>query len=1104
MLNSDHIWKIIKNHFEKRGSSYIQLDSYNYFINNTIYNIIYQEPNIEVIVKNIKYIFEFENPYFSKPEIIEEDRKVRIISPNEARNRDLTYSSSFCVDIKETIIEEGKEDIVNNYNRIGLCKIPIMVGSCLCVLNKKSKSESILLGECGFDCMGYFIIKGKERVIVSQQRGNYNQIYVYNFNQSKANNKYKYISEIRSMSEETGHSVLVQAKMSVDNKTITFSLPYISKQIPAGIIFKSLGYMEDSQIISLISLGNNNSIKKYIKYILRDSFFIKTQEEALEYIGKCSVHNIQKDKRIQYALQVVKTELFPHLGITSTNIEKALLCGKLVNKLIYTNIGVRKVDDRDNISNKRVETVGVLLGDLFRTLLKRFIKTLEIQLQKRPDIIWLITKINTITNGIKHCFATGNWGVQKNAYIRTGVSQILSRLTYGATLSHLRRIVIPIGKEGKNAKIRQIHPSQYGFQCPLETPEGQTAGIVTNFTNFALVSNQESTIIVRENIMNSTHLINIDEEKPLEFYEDKIIVFLNGILIGITINSFNLVNDIYTYKLKGILSHNVSVYYDEIDNEIRIYCDSGRMLRPLFVVKNNQLQIKEEDNFCWETLIKKDVIRYIDSNEAENSVIAMYQKNMINTDIEYKYCEIHPSTMLGVMASMIPFPEHSPAPRNTFQSAMGKQAMGIYAQNYKIRSDTIVHVLDYVQKPLVSTKPSEYLGFNDMPSGINAIVAILCCSGFNQEDSIIINKNSIDRGLFRAFSYRTIINEERKYKTYNYDLIKLPSSENRKTSYNYNLLDSNGIVEVGVTVKKKDVIIGKVNVKNNKDGTFTYKDTSTIIKQGEEGVVDRVIVSTSTDGYKVVKVVIRKIRIPEVGDKFASRAAQKGTVGRVMNQIDMPFNCDGIVPDIILNPHAIPSRMTLNQLMECLLGKVCINEGSFGDATPFGENSINIVSKISERLFKSGFERNGFETLTNGMTGEPLEAQVFMGPTYYQRLKHMVADKIHSRSMGNVTTLTRQPMEGRSRDGGLRLGEMERDCLIVHGSSRFLKERLFDMSDPYKIILCVCGNITTNMNKCNICNSDNLKKCNIPYAAKLVMQELMAVGIKVNLIPTTE
>ena len=407
------------------------------------------------------------------------------------------------------------------------------------------------------------------------------------------------------------------------------------------------------------------------------------------------------------------SEIFPHLGICDSDIDKALFLGHMIKKLLLTKLQVRTPDDRDNLANKRIETCGVLCTDLFRTLFKKFIGTIKLQLDKkksRMEVISIINKLNTITTGLKHSFATGNWGVQKNAYIRTGVSQVMSRMTYGATLSHMRRIVIPIGKEGKNSQIRQIHSSQFGFICPHETPEGQPAGIVLNFSLLSRVSKKIPTVIVKEVLEKSK---NIKKTSSIEIEEIKNLahVFLNGIIIGMTEDPPSLVDEIHKYRRLRCLDYDVSITYDMVDDEVRIFSDSGRASRPLFTVGENGLNIKKKDGYKWKSLIKKGLIEYIDCSEIENSVVAM-DKDCL-TKWKNDYMEIHPSMMLGVMGSIIPFPDHSPSPRNCYQCSMGKQALGIYSLSYKTRTDTITHVLDYPQKPIVSTKPSQFMGFNE-------------------------------------------------------------------------------------------------------------------------------------------------------------------------------------------------------------------------------------------------------------------------------------------------------------------------------------------------------------------------------------------------------
>ena len=478
-LSENFKWNVIKSYFEKKGFIDHQITTFNDYINTGIQRVV-KECDIIVNQKDLKYTVNFGEVYIPTPKIIEEDRKVRLLYPLEARTKDLNYDSPIFVDIKETIEIDGQKPEINLHERIKIGRTPIMLRSEKCNLSSCSKKERILNGECEWDSGGYFIIKGKERVLVGQLRGIYNQPLVL---AQKSGEKYKYICDVRSMSEETGHSVLLQVKIGSDDRNIVFSLPYIKEVIPVGIVFKALGYLEDEEIADIIGDNENKDIQRYIRYIIRDSYFIKTQEEALRHIGQFSMHIIKEEKRKDYALQVVENELLPHMGITSTIKEKVYFLGNMVNKLLKTSIGLRTEDDRDNYSNKRVEMAGVLCCELFRTLFKRFTKNIEIQLERkkqRPDVLSIISRNTSITLGLKHAFACGSWGVQKNNYIRTGVSQVLSRMTFSASLSHLRRIIIPIGKEGKNTKIRQTHSSQIMYVCNSECFDPETPILLWN------------------------------------------------------------------------------------------------------------------------------------------------------------------------------------------------------------------------------------------------------------------------------------------------------------------------------------------------------------------------------------------------------------------------------------------------------------------------------------------------------------------------------------------------------------------------------------------------------------------------------------------------
>lgn len=1113
-----HIWKVFESYARVNSLVSTQIDSFNNFINFGMQEVVDQESTIALP----NYVVKFGQITLAPPQVIEEDRVLKSAWPNDARLRDLNYDSAILCDISETYIDRDEKKVVN-HPRIVIGRVPIMLRSSVCNLNQINQEDSFQYGECPNDPGGYFIVKGNERVLVGQMRAVYNHVFVL---RQKLGEKHKWIAETRSMSDETGHSILLRAMIGSDDRSVDFSLPYIKEPVPVGVVFKALGY-EDNDIVNLIGLDSAKALK-YIRYILRDSFFCSSKKEALLHISKYAMHVISEDKEENYAWQIVETETLPHLGVSGSVSEQACFLGRMIRRLLMTHIGERSEDDRDNFTNKRVEAAGTLMYDIFRNLFKKYTQFIKAQLEKRkqrPDIISIISRIKEITKGFHRCIATGNWGVQKNAsYVRTGVSQILDRMTYCSSLSHLRRVIIPTGKEGKNTAMRQIHGSSFGFVCPAETPEGQKIGVVLNYALLATTTKKIPKVNVKSVLERCKTIIQVDD-MVLENIKEYAMIFLNGSVVGFAQDAEDTVQELRKKRSLGLLEKEVSISYDVVDNDIQIFCDEGRFIRPLLTLTNNKLNITGEEKYKWNSLIRKGIIQYVDAAEIENCVIAMTKRDL---SIQYNdFCEIHPSVMLGIMAAMIPFPDHSQSPRNCYQSSMGKQALGIPTLAYNLRADTLLHVLHYPQRPLVCTKAAEIFKINDMPSGINAIVAIACYSGFNQEDSVMLNLSAIQRGLFCLTSYHTIDCCEKKRDTYSLEEICMPprnSDQNieqsqpgyfKRSNANYSLLDENGIIRprerfdskkgqwVGpaTVVKKGDVIVGKIVITGNKSTGESKIDASVIIQPGEEGVIDRVRVMITPNGYKLVKIVIRVTREPTLGDKLASRAAQKGTIGMVYRQEDMPFTLAGITPDIIINPLCMPSRMTINQLIETALGKACVISGTYGDATAFTTNSVNaadkVVNKVSEKITEYGFEAHGWETMCNGMTGEMMNARIFMGPTYYQRLKHMVDDKMHARAQGHVTMLTRQPLEGRSRDGGLRFGEMERDCMIAHGNSAMLKERLFLVSDPFQISVCKkCGIMTTGTKECQICKGDQISSCNFPYASKLLHQELTAMGLK--------
>jgi len=1196
MVTQEDSWAVISAYFAEKGLVRQQLDSFDEFIQNTMQELVDDScgdvrvtPEIQHVVgydvdeaeerehSGVRRVFEvlFGQVYLSKPTSVEVDGTVTNMFPHEARLRNMTYSAPLYVDVTmneyrqdpnanpEDEDGEGEEEGAVK-NQLGKCimtekapkeflgYVPIMLRSLFCVLSDKDDAQLADLGECIYDQGGYFIINGSEKVIVAQERMSNNHVYAF---KKKDPSKFSWVIETRSQVENStrptstlyiqmyhkgGQGGRGPQDNAVEGNQIRTTLPYIRTDVPIVVVFRALGYVADRDVIELVVYDlTDGEMMDIFRPSLEESFVIQRQDVALDFIGRRgSAKDVTKDDRIRYASGILQKEMLPHVGTeVGCEVKKCYFLGYAVHKLLMCKLGRASEDDRDHFGKKRVDLAGPLLGGLFRVLFRKLTKDVRRHLQRCLDEgrhfnIGAAIKSNHITDGLKYSLATGNWGDKGNS-AKAGVSQVLNRLAYASTLSHLRRMNTPLARTGKQAKPRQLHNSHWGMVCPAETPEGQAVGLVKNLALMAYITTGTAQVPVLE-FLEEFSTENLTDVLPSVIAEPNVSkIFVNGNWVGIHRDPRGLVEQCRSLRRLLDIDAEVSIVRDINESEVRIYTDAGRVCRPLFVVdereqrlvvkKNDIARLQDEENrLNWTDLLMNGIVEYVDTEEEETTMIAMEPKDLelgrskgrsegtfIST---YTHCEIHPAMILGICASIIPFPDHNQSPRNTYQSAMGKQAMGIYASNYQVRMDTMAHVLHYPQKPLCTTRAMEFLHFRELPSGVNCVVGIMIYTGYNQEDSLIMNQSAIDRGLFRSSYFRCYSDQEKSsgvggVGALTAETFERPMHDNCRGMKHgeYGKLDEDGLAQPGTRVSGDDILIGKtapLDVNSIMPSRYTKRDCSTAMKSTDNGLVDNVLVSTTKEGYRFTKVRIRNTRIPQIGDKFASRHGQKGTIGMCYRQEDMPFTAEGIVPDIIVNPHAIPSRMTIAQLIECLLGKVVVFQGVEGDATPFTDVTVQDISK---RLHAMGYQMHGNEAMYQGHTGRPLCARVFIGPTFYQRLKHLVDDKVHSRARGPVAMLTRQPLEGRSRDGGLRMGEMERDCLITHGCANFIRDRFFLNSDQYRIHICErCGLLAqSNLKKMTYecrtpgCVGLPYKICQveIPYACKLLFQELQAMAI---------
>ena len=1164
-------WVLIESYFKHKHLKQLvkhQLESYNYFVNNQIQQTI-EMFNPLIIVSEHDYIKEhnlhrleieitFENFSIYRPQIYENNGSTKIMFPQEARLRNFSYSSAMTIDlnIKYTVRNGENYKNVLNYQKkiknVHIGKLPIMLKSDLCVLNQYKHLDHNETGECYMDPGGYFIINGSEKTCISQERAAENQIYCYNI--EKNNNKWSWKAEMKCIPDwkcisPKQISLFIASRNNGYGNAIYLQIPRIKIPIPLFIIFRAFNIISDKEICELIILNiDNEHMKKMLislKASIIDANKYMTKETAIKFIVNNVIYtpmNMDKEtgskKKYDFAMEVLSNDIFPHC---KTETQKIYMLGYMTNILLQTSFGWLQESDRDSYMNKRIDLTGPLLNNLLRNYFNKLVKDMKKQIireintgswKSNDDYENIITKTNiykiikstTIEQGIKRALATGDFGIKQINSNKVGVAQVLNRLTYLSSLSHLRRVNTPIDKSGKLVPPRRLHNSTWGFLCPAETPEGQSIGVVKNIAYLAHITINSNSSGLYDYILPIVQSLD-DYKGTYKDLHEFAKVFINGSWVGITNDPKNVYGNLKEKKYKGIINIYTSIIFNSKLKEIRVCNDAGRITRPLLKVRNNKLlytnsiiQKIKDDELTWDDLIvgiklEDSIIEYVDSYEQNNAMIAMKETDLTNSNANnsnanniyhYSHCEIHPSTIFGILASCIPFPDSNQSPRNTYQSAMGKQAIGMYVTNYDNRMDKTAYVLTYPMRPLVETRIMNIIKLNNIPSGQQVIVAIASHTGYNQEDSLLFNKGSIDRGLFLATIYHTEKDEDKKLFGTEEIRCKPDKTKTKNIKFgNYDKLTSQGIMKENTLIEDRDIIIGKViPIKENKNDftkSVKFSDGSISHRTHEESYVDKNYIETNGDGYNFCKVRIRNFRKPVIGDKFSSRHGQKGTIGNIIPEEDMPFTANGLKPDIIINPHAIPSRMTIAQLKETLLGKVLIEMGLFGDGTSFGEFDI---SNIIEKLNDLGYESKGNELMYNALTGEQLTMNIFIGPAFYQRLKHMVNDKQHSRSIGPMVNLTRQPAEGRSRDGGLRFGEMERDCMISHGASRFTKGRIYDASDAFSVFVCnKCGLIASFNNKehihyCNTCgNRNDFKYVEIPYACKLMFQELITMNI---------
>jgi DNA-directed RNA polymerase subunit B len=1109
----DKYWPVMEAFFDQYGLVGQHLDSFNRFIREELQQVVDSVGKLTPKIEG--YTVELGEIAIDPPSVREADGSEHALYPNEARIRNLTYASKLHLEMTP-VRKEGSVSTRLETLRIYIGDMPIMLRSEKCLLHGMSDEQLIAQGEDPKDPGGYFIINGSERVLVTQEDLAPNRILIEEASKSSS---YTHIAKVFSTSRGFRAPVTIERKRSGE---LRVSFPSVPGKIPLAILLKSLGLESDKEIVDVIS--DDEEIRNELIVTIEQSAPINaardeeegsTRVNALDFIGKRVAVGQTKEYRLSRAEKVLDRYLLPHVGTEEdSRLQKAFYLGQMVERLLELVLSKRSADDKDHYANKRLKLSGDLLMSLFRVALYSLTRDIKYQLERtavrgRKPNIRTAVRADVITQRLKHALATGNWVGGK-----AGVSQLLDRTNYISSLSHLRRVVSPLSRSQPHFEARDLHSTHWGKICPNETPEGPNCGLVKNIAMMAYISVGTDEESIERALVKAevTSIGKIRGKRGAKGAD----VFLNGRLVGIHSAAQVLVKTIRQKRRAGEIDPQTNIAYYEDTHEVQVNCDAGRVRRPVIVVENGKSRLTEEHlrmvnegEWSFLDLLRNGIVEFIDAEEEENTLIAMYPEDIgPNTT----HMEIVPATILGISAALIPFPERNQSPRNVYMAGMAKQSVGVPASNFRFRADTRSHFFHYPQVPLVKTRAMDAIGYEERPAGQNFIVAILSFEGYNIEDALIMNKASIERGLGRSTFTRVYESEERKYPGGQEDRFEIPERSVRgyRASESYRNLGEDGIIETEVEVQGGDVLIGRTSPPRFLEEYSEFeiaspnrRETSVAVRHGESGVVDNVILTETIDGNRLVKVRVRDLRVPELGDKYASRHGQKGVIGYIVPQQDLPFTEDGVVPDLLINPHAIPSRMTIGQILEMVAGKAACMEGKQQDASPFsgvGEE------ELFEILRKHGLKHNGRETMYSGITGEKLKVDVFMGVIFYQKLHHMVADKIHARARGPVQILTRQPTEGRAREGGLRFGEMERDVLIGHGAAILLKGRLLDESDKSNMLVCEdCGLIGVyDRNKdqyyCPICGSSaKISSVVVSYAFKLLIQEMMSLGLATRL-----
>ncbi|GFP99206.1 DNA-directed RNA polymerase iii subunit rpc2 [Phtheirospermum japonicum] len=1059
--NAVNKFQLVPEFLKVRGLVKQHLDSFNYFVRTQIKKIV-QANDLVTSKLDPSIYLRYKDVRIGKPSFLI-DGVTEELTPQKCRLSDITYAAPIYVSIEYVTGSNNSKST-----------------------QTKDEEELANYGECPLDPGGYFVVKGTEKVILIQEQLSKNRIII------DADKKGCVQASVTSSTEETKSKTVIR----MEKEKIYLYLNQFGTKVPIMAVLKAMGMESDQEVVQMIGRDPRYSelLLPSIEDCVKDG--VHTQYQALEFLE-------QKVKRSSYSttheegrvLSILRDTFLANVPVRQNNFRpKCIYVAVMLRRMMEAILNKDAMDDKDYVGNKRLELSGqniaLLFEDLFKTMNDEARSTIDKLLSKpnrssRFDTSQYIVK-DSITVGLERSISTGNWNVKRFRMDRKGMTQVVARLSYIGTLGFMTKIQPQFEKSRKVSGPRALQPSQWGMLCPCDTPEGESCGLVKNLALMTHVTTDED----EGPLMSLCYSLGVEDLELLSGEElhtrDSYLIIFNGLILGKHRRPQRFANAMRKLRRAGKIGEFVSIFANEKQRCVYIASDGGRVCRPLVIADKGVPRIKEhhmkelKDGVrTFDSFLKEGLIEYLDVNEENNALIALYEDNAKEGTT---HIEIEPLTILGVIAGLIPYPHHNQSPRNTYQ-----------------------------------------VNYDKLGAGQNATVAVMSYSGYDIEDAIVMNKSSLDRGFGRMSA---VI---QKYENNASDRIVRPGKESKGMQ----VLDDDGIAAPGQIIQHDDIYINKFTPKVTRGSSNShvevedsaYKSTPqryTGSKAETAAVVDRVVLSSDRNNNLAIKFMIRHTRRPEVGDKFSSRHGQKGVCGTIVQQEDFPFSERGICPDLIMNPHGFPReeqeekigvhgwssirfhRMTVGKMIELLGSKAGVSCGRFHYGSAFGEPSghADKVETISETLVKHGFNYNGKDFIYSGITGEPLQAYIFMGPIYYQKLKHMVLDKMHARGSGPRVMITRQPTEGRSRNGGLRVGEMERDCLIAYGASMLLYERLMLSSDPFEVQVCrKCGllgyyNFKQKTSICSTCrNGENISTMKLPYACKLLIQELQSMNI---------